>query len=238
MSCWTPTPRLPRPSADRSIATWGTFQLIGTADQSNVSFSWTGPNGFLSTQQDPVVSDTGLYVLVVTTTNGCTGSDSAQVSNDCSDCPPLIVDCGPDVTVECGTSLHPLDIGHPIFRKDPGCPEVFVNWTDQWFGTCPYTLVRTWTATDSLGLVETCVRTIAVIDTQAPELLFVPGDITVNCDAVPEPTDNVMRRATTVRSGSCLLCGNVDARQLPGQLHPRAHLERNGRCGNTASQTR
>ena len=215
----------------------GTFQLIGTADQSNVSFSWTGPNGFLSTQQDPVVSDTGLYVLVVTATNGCTGSDSAQVSNDCSDCPPLIIDCGPDVTVECGTSLHPLDIGHPIFRKDPGCPEVFVNWTDQWFGTCPYTLVRTWTATDSLGLVETCVQTITVIDTQAPELLFVPGDITVNCDAVPEPTDNV------IASDNCkewIPVSFVET-SIPGNCPGSYILERTWSatddCGNTASQT-
>ncbi|MCB0781366.1 MAG: hypothetical protein KDC03_17890, partial [Flavobacteriales bacterium] len=215
----------------------GTFQLSGTADQGNVSYTWTGPNGFLSLLQNPVVSDTGMYVLVVTALNGCTGSDSASVNNDCSGCAPMIIDCGPDLTVECGTSLDPLDIGHPIFRKDPNCPDVFVSWSDHWFGTCPYTLVRTWTATDDLGQVETCTQTITIVDTQAPVLQFVPDDITVGCDAIPEPS------AAVIATDDCKEWMPVSFQEtlVPGSCPGSYTLQRTWSatddCGNTASST-
>ncbi len=44
----------------------------------NASYSWTGPNGFVSNQQNPVVSDPGLYTVSVTT-NGCTAQAIANV---------------------------------------------------------------------------------------------------------------------------------------------------------------
>lgn len=51
------------------------------------SFSWTGPNGFTSQQQNPIVPDftsenEGYYVLTVTNANGCEDSDSVIVYVD------------------------------------------------------------------------------------------------------------------------------------------------------------
>ncbi|MEO8067673.1 MAG: SBBP repeat-containing protein, partial [Flavobacteriales bacterium] len=51
-------------------------QLIGGG---NGSFSWTGPNGFTSGDQNPTVSAAGTYVLTVTGANGCTSVAQADV---------------------------------------------------------------------------------------------------------------------------------------------------------------
>src|SRR5690606_40671568 len=48
----------------------------------NGSFAWTGPNGFTSTEQNPSVSEAGTYTLVVTGSNGCTSTATAEVGMD------------------------------------------------------------------------------------------------------------------------------------------------------------
>ncbi|MCW5898185.1 MAG: hypothetical protein KIT10_02860 [Flavobacteriales bacterium] len=158
----------------------------------NGTFAWTGPNGFESSEQNPEVCATGTYVLTVTGTNGCTSTANANVGEEpCDECPPMIISCDADTTIECGDSIHPLDVGHPIFRKDEECPQVYVSWGDEWFGSCPYTLVRHWTAWDDLGNVEYCVQTITVIDTQPPVINNLPADIIVDCHSVPEASCEV-----------------------------------------------
>ncbi len=43
------------------------------------SYSWTGPNGFLSGDQNPTVSESGEYTVTVTDENGCTDTATATV---------------------------------------------------------------------------------------------------------------------------------------------------------------
>ncbi|MBL7828215.1 MAG: hypothetical protein JNJ57_16405, partial [Saprospiraceae bacterium] len=54
-------------------------QLDGYTDEPNATFSWIGPNGFTSNEEDPVVTEPGQYVLVVTGTGGCANSATAQL---------------------------------------------------------------------------------------------------------------------------------------------------------------
>ena len=63
-------------------------QLSGSSTTTGVDFAWTGPNGFTSSLQNPVVSDTGIYTLTVTNpVNGCTASDTALVTQEiCGSC--------------------------------------------------------------------------------------------------------------------------------------------------------
>lgn len=57
-----------------------TVTLTGTFVANNTSFVWTGPNGFTSTELNPIVSEGGSYTLTVTDTiNGCIGSAIATV---------------------------------------------------------------------------------------------------------------------------------------------------------------
>src|SRR5690606_5838122 len=67
-------------------------------------------------------------------------------------------------------------------------------------GDCPqeYTINRTWMAVDDCGNSATCAQVIAVVDTEAPQVVpgTCPPDITISCDdpnmdfGAPEYTDN------------------------------------------------
>ena len=47
------------------------LNLKGGSSTQNVIFEWKGPNGFMSNQMNPIVSDSGLYTLKVIDPNGC-----------------------------------------------------------------------------------------------------------------------------------------------------------------------
>lgn len=62
-------------SSNTLTCTQPTATLSANVNISNAGFSWSGPNGFVSTMQNPQVSEPGLYQVVVTNTvNGCTNS--------------------------------------------------------------------------------------------------------------------------------------------------------------------
>ncbi|MFZ1331097.1 MAG: T9SS type A sorting domain-containing protein, partial [Flavobacteriales bacterium] len=163
----------------------GTLQLTSSSPSGELLYVWNGTNEFYSTEQNPIVDMAGTYILTVTAGNGCSNSVTVFVTDDCGVCPPMIEVCGPDLTIECGTTVDPNYIEHPIFRKDPLCPAVTVYWTDQWFGECPSTLIRTWYASDETGAEDICIQTITVVDTQGPVFSCDPEDITVKCDELP-----------------------------------------------------
>uniref|UniRef100_UPI00054E2596 PKD domain-containing protein n=1 Tax=Aquimarina pacifica TaxID=1296415 RepID=UPI00054E2596 len=55
--------------------------LFGSSS-SNVSYSWIGPNGFSSIEQNPSATEAGIYTLTVTDlSNGCTNSKSITVTS-------------------------------------------------------------------------------------------------------------------------------------------------------------
>ena len=56
--------------------------MNGASTTAGVSFSWTGPGGFNSSDQNPVVTTAGTYVLTVTGANGCTSTANALVDED------------------------------------------------------------------------------------------------------------------------------------------------------------
>lgn len=59
------------------------IQLTASSPTGGVTYSWSGPNGFTSTQQNPSVSTLGTYTVTVTNTdNGCTSSANAMVTQD------------------------------------------------------------------------------------------------------------------------------------------------------------
>ncbi len=58
-----------------------TITLSGSSSTPGASFSWTGPNGYGSSDQNPVVNSAGTYVLIVQNPiNGCTASSPVTVA--------------------------------------------------------------------------------------------------------------------------------------------------------------
>ncbi|WP_159517808.1 beta strand repeat-containing protein, partial [Sunxiuqinia indica] len=52
-----------------------------------------------------------------------------------------------------------------------------------------YQLFRTWTATDDCGNSTSATQTVTVGDFEAPVLVGLPNDTTVNCDSIPDPAN-------------------------------------------------
>jgi len=85
-TCTTFTPPVVSVASNSpSIAVGGTLELSASG---GVSYSWTGPNGFTSSQQNPIINNittnaAGLYTVTVTTASGCSvpASISIEVSN-------------------------------------------------------------------------------------------------------------------------------------------------------------
>ena len=165
-------------------------------DASNPTFSWSGPDGFTSTEQEPVVTAPGIYNVVVTTANGCSSTANVWVyRNDCGDkCPPMISECPADITVECSADYSPEALGGmPTFREDDGsgyyddkgkkCPEIInTGWTDAYISYCPFVIQRTFYAVDEVGTTETCVQLITIHDEVGPVFENTPADRTISCD--------------------------------------------------------
>jgi hypothetical protein len=56
--------------------------LSGSSSSAGATFNWSGPGGFISSQQNPLVTAAGIYTLTVTSTAGCTGTDTTIVLAD------------------------------------------------------------------------------------------------------------------------------------------------------------
>ncbi len=51
----------------------------------SLDYSWTGPNGFTSNDENPYVYEEGMYYLTATNNNGCQTTDSTMAVEDCYD---------------------------------------------------------------------------------------------------------------------------------------------------------
>lgn len=80
-------------SGGEITCTSSSVQLAGNSTTNGVTYSWTGPNGFTSSQQNPTVSQQGAYTLKVTqTSSGCSTTAQAQVLEN--NAPPAISAAG------------------------------------------------------------------------------------------------------------------------------------------------
>ncbi|MDX2002755.1 MAG: hypothetical protein SFW35_10005 [Chitinophagales bacterium] len=84
------------------------------AGQGFVSYAWSGP--IVSNQQSITVSTPGVYTVVVTDTNGCTGTDVVALANS-----SVLVNLGPDRGL-CSTGSLTLDAGagYTSYNWSPG----------------------------------------------------------------------------------------------------------------------
>ncbi len=171
-----------------------------------LTYSWTTicPGGTFNdpTAASPILTMLGgvcqvicSVSLTVTDTGGLSHTDSATVK--VQDTTPSNIVCPADVTIECNTPTGPSATGYAT-ATDTCIQDLYVTPSDSTSpGACPQasTITRTWTANDGCSTSSSCAQTITVVDTTPPVLSGVPGDQTVQCDAVPPPapvsaTDN------------------------------------------------
>jgi len=56
-----------------------TAQLQSATNATNATFSWSGPNGYTSTEQNPIVTEPGDYTLTIATGENCSASATVTV---------------------------------------------------------------------------------------------------------------------------------------------------------------
>ena len=126
--------------------------------------------------------------LTVEDASGETGTCEALVTiNDTLD--PTIVPPA-DVTIECGESSDPSNLGNPTVSDDCDSePDLLFSDTSA-PGYCggEETITRTWTATDACDNAVSTFQIITVRDTTAPNIEC-PGDMTVECDEAGNTTE-------------------------------------------------
>jgi len=105
------------------------------------------------------------------------GQCDTNLEGNCIEMP--VLDCAVDVTVNCEEGTDPLVTGSPIL----GCSDDFeLTYTDEITSTdCPYTILRTWVATNSNGDEIVCEQSIFVADNDAPQISVV-SILLENCD--------------------------------------------------------
>jgi hypothetical protein len=131
------------------------LNLFGTPD-GMTSYSWTGPNGFTSTDQNPVINDVtaaaaGTYTLTVTNSFGCTSSTTVDVVVNPLPTPEITASQDPvcentgTVTyttplVGCNTYVWTVSAGGTIIGSNTG-NSIVVQWTTS--GTKTVTVTET-----------------------------------------------------------------------------------------------
>jgi|GEM_PF-611395 len=84
-----------------------------------VAWNWSGPGGFSSSDQNPVLANSlsqniGTYTVTVTDANGCTDSDQVIISSALDSIPPELI-CPQDFTVN---TCSPVIYDTPIVNDD------------------------------------------------------------------------------------------------------------------------
>jgi len=140
------------------------------------SFSWSGPENFTSSQQNPEVSVPGNYILTVTAENGCTAIDSADVAGD----PDLPIVSATGGTIDCTNEEVMLmgsteSTGATIKWEGPnGFTSSNANPTVDIPGTYTFTATST-------GDCVAFTSVEVILDKRDPDLAIAEGSI--NCEA-------------------------------------------------------
>ncbi|TPV31395.1 HYR domain-containing protein, partial [Paucihalobacter ruber] len=127
------------------------------------------------------------------TDNGGNTTTQTQTITVVDGTAPELVGVPADITVECDAIPAPAT----VTATDNCDTTLSVNYSETSNSVVDGvgTIVRQWSITDNGGNTTTETQTITVVDNTAPELVGVPADITVECDAIPAPatvtaTDN------------------------------------------------
>ncbi len=132
----------------------------------------------------------GAYTITRTwtATDECgNASTEAQTISVFDDTAPVLDGVPADTLVECDAIPGP-----PEVTASDNCSTAVVQLDELAEpGQCvgESTVTRTWTATDDCSNQASQAQVITVVDTTAPVLIGVPANVTVECDAIPDPPE-------------------------------------------------
>lgn len=103
-----------------------------------------------------------------------------------------VIDCPPDVTLECGD----MDDAGEATAYDDCDADVEITYTDSSNGTCPTVITRTWIARDDCGNESSCVQYIVHGDDNERPKIYCPPNKWLQCDESTDPSNTGCAWAT------------------------------------------
>jgi gliding motility-associated-like protein len=194
-----PIPTTPTASSNSPVCVNATINLT-TPAVASVTYSWTGPNSFTSTLQNPSIASAtaamaGTYSVTVTK-SGCTSLAGTTT---------VVTNTAP-ATPSAGSN-SPVCIGTPISLTTPTLAGATYNWTGpnsftstlQNPGTAASTLAMagTYSVTIAQGGCASAAGTVAVSVTSAPVAAFTASPLSTTCSGFVQFTDNSTGSATS-----------------------------------------
>lgn len=217
-----------------------TVTLQSTTNAVNPTFSWTGPGGFTSNQQNPTVNAGGEYVVVVTDgNNGCTTTATATVIANTQ--PPGASAAGDTLT--CVVNEVALSGGSPASNPSFAWagPNGFTSNQQNPTVTTPGTY--TLTVTGPNGCTSTATAVVALNNalpgaSLAPSANLNCNNASINLVATSNPPASVLNFNWTNPDGSTTNTGNnpVLSVNQPGAYTVVVTNTING-CTSTANAT-
>ncbi len=119
-----------------------------------------------------------------TATDACSNTASCvQIITVQDDTDPVIM-CPGNETLNCPADTSPANTGIATATEDCNAPAAIAYSDSIVPGNCPntFTIIRTWSATDSCNNTSTCEQIINVVDDTDP-VISCPGNMTLNCPA-------------------------------------------------------
>jgi large repetitive protein len=117
-----------------------------------------------------------------TATDDCENSTSLSQTITVTDNTPPVIHNAPESTTASCEAIP--GVSDAVFATD-NCSETLLQFTSEETSDCPYTITRTWTATDECGNEATATQIITVIDNVPPVLHNVPQDFEGQCGDIP-----------------------------------------------------
>ena len=155
-----------------------TLNLNGSSSTAGVIFSWVGPGGFTSTQQNPSIGSTGSYTLTITDpSNGCTSTDVVDVTQS---------SISASFVATPTTGVSPLDVS--LINTSLNATNYLWSFgngggSTQFSDTATYTAPGVYQVVlivqNNFGCIDTAFATIIVTD---PFALLIPNIFTPNGD--------------------------------------------------------
>lgn len=179
-----PRPAAPTINNNINICNNGTINLTASSNFTGaITYSWTGPNGFTSNQQNPVINNataanTGVYSVTVIAAVGSCESPAATTSVTVSPVPVIANTSGNNPTA-CGSSTGSISLTGLFanttysvrYTKNSGSPTI-VNLTSDASGTVIINSLSAGTYTDinvSLGIcVSNVMGPVTLTDPNPP----------------------------------------------------------------------
>ncbi|MFN0030826.1 MAG: T9SS type A sorting domain-containing protein, partial [Flavobacteriales bacterium] len=147
--------------------------------------TWASDNceGFITLEYNDVILPQDCFYQIkryYTATDACGNQTAIPQIITVTDSTDPMIEAPIDITVNCDEVPEPA-----VVEATDNCDQdVTVTYNEEIGEGCPYSIIRTWTATDDCGNTSSATQMVYVIDEEAPVFDAFPPFITIECDEI------------------------------------------------------